>query len=128
MNRQRMRLKFIKGDFLAIAVVLVLTLVTMVAFRSTVRGQEASTLLIYQDGILIKELPMGVDGEYIVEGDYHNRIEIRDGKAGITQSDCPGSDCVHSGWIHEAGRSIVCLPNRVELRIGGESEVDFVVK
>lgn len=128
MNRQKMRLKFQKGDFIAIAIVLVLTLFTTVAFRSGIGDQEANTLLIYQDGKLIKELPLEQDTQYTVEGDYHNRIEIRNGEAGITSSSCPGADCVHSGWIHEAGRSIVCLPNRVELRIGGESEVDFVVK
>ena len=61
---------------------------------------------------------------------YTNRIEIKDGKVFITESDCPGEDCVHSGWISEGGRSIVCLPNRVEIRIEGEteSEVDFIVR
>ena len=46
----------------------------------------------------------------------------------ITGSDCPGEDCVHSGWIKASGRSIVCLPNKVEIRIVGQSDdVDFVV-
>jgi len=45
----------------------------------------------------------------------------------IAESTCPGNDCVHSGKIHSAGRSIVCLPNRVEIRITGESDVDYVV-
>lgn len=128
MDRQRMRLKFGKGDFIAIGIVLVLTFLTAAVFHFGIQEQEASMLLIYQDGELLKEVPLAENGEYTVEGDYYNRIEIRDGKARIIQSSCPGADCVHSGWIHEAGRSIVCLPNRVELRVGGESEVDFVVK
>ena len=84
--------------------------------------------MIYQDGSLIRELSLGTDTEVVIEGDYKNVVTIKDGKAAITRSDCPGTDCVHSGWIHEAGRSIVCLPNRVELRIEGVSEVDFVVR
>ncbi|MBQ8917117.1 MAG: NusG domain II-containing protein, partial [Oscillospiraceae bacterium] len=48
-------------------------------------------------------------------------------RACIAQSTCPGEDCVHSGWISSPGRSVVCLPNRVEIRITGSSEVDFVV-
>ena len=85
-------------------------------------------LSVYQEGALIKEFSLDSDVEFVIEGDYKNVITIKDGKAAITESDCPGTDCVHSGWIHEAGRSIVCLPNRVELRIEGTSEVDFVVR
>ena len=54
-------------------------------------------------------------------------VVIRDGRAAILESDCPGGDCIHSGWISQPGRSIVCLPNRVELRIAGQGDVDFVV-
>ena len=68
------------------------------------------------------------DTEVVIEGEYENVVTVKDGKVAITKSDCPGTDCVHSGWIHESGRSIVCLPNRVELRIEGASEVDFVVR
>ena len=85
-------------------------------------------LSVYQEGALIKEFSLDSDVEFVIEGDYKNVITIKDGKVAITESDCPGTDCVHSGWIHEAGRSIVCLPNRVELRIEGTSEVDFVVR
>ena len=84
--------------------------------------------MIYQEGKLIQELSLDHDTEFVIEGDYENVVTVKDGKAAITKSDCPGTDCVHSGWIHEAGRSIVCLPNRVELRIEGASEVDFVVR
>ena len=49
-------------------------------------------------------------------------------EAAFTESDCPGRDCVHSGSIGSTGRSIVCLPNRVEIRvISAEADVDFVV-
>ena len=55
-------------------------------------------------------------------------LAINDGASACTASDCPGQDCVHSGAIHTAGRSLVCLPNRVEIRVvSGGSDVDFVV-
>ncbi len=123
-----MRLKFQKGDWIAVAIVLFLTFFLMVAFRSAVRDQTADLLFVFQNGELIRELPLSEDCDYTVGGEYQNRIRIREGKAKIVWSDCPGGDCVHSGAIGGGGQSIVCLPNRVELRIGGESEVDFVVK
>ena len=63
-----------------------------------------------------------------ITGKYTNTITVTDGKIAITASDCPGEDCVHSGAIHTTGRSIVCLPNEVEVRIvNASSDVDFVV-
>ena len=47
----------------------------------------------------------------------------------MAESDCPTQDCVHTGAVHDAGRSIVCLPARLTVRLtGGESGgVDAVV-
>ena len=128
MKKKSMKLEFCKADFLAIGVVAVIAILVSIIFWTGVGREEGSVVSIYQEGTLIKELSLDSETEYVIEGEYQNVVTIKDGKAAITKSDCPGTDCVHSGWIHEAGRSIVCLPNRVELRIEGTSEVDFVVR
>ena len=128
MKRNHMKLTFCKADILAIAIVAVIAVLVSIIFWTSVGSEEGNMVMIYQDGSLIRELSLGTDTEVVIEGDYENVVTIKDGKTAITRSDCPGTDCVHSGWIHEAGRSIVCLPNRVELRIEGASEVDFVVR
>ena len=128
MTRKNMTLKFCKADILAIAMVAALAILVSIIFWTSVGSEEGSMVMIYQEGKLIQELSLEQDTEFVIEGDYENVVTVKDGKAAITKSDCPGTDCVHSGWIHEAGRSIVCLPNRVELRIEGASEVDFVVR
>ena len=66
----------------------------------------------------------------LIENSYTNKVMVKDKKVAIVESDCPGMDCVHSGWISGKGRSLVCLPNRVEIRVEGEmeSEVDFIVR
>ena len=128
MKKNQMKLQFCKSEFLAIGMVAVIAIFVSIIFWTSVGAEEGSMLSVYQEGALIKEFSLDSDVEFVIEGDYKNVITIKDGKAAITESDCPGTDCVHSGWIHEAGRSIVCLPNRVELRIEGTSEVDFVVR
>lgn len=128
MKKNEMRLTFGKGDLLAIGMVAVIAILVGVVFWNNVGSSEGTTAVIYQDGVLLERLSLEKDGAYVVETPYRNTITVKDGKAAITASDCPGNDCVHSGWIHEAGRSIVCLPNRVEIRIEGTSEVDFVVR
>ena len=128
MKKNHMKLEFCKIDFLAIGIVAVIAVLVSVIFWTRVGDEEGTVVSIYQDGALVKELSLDSDTEVVIEGEYENVVTVKDGKVAITKSDCPGTDCVHSGWIHGAGRSIVCLPNRVELRIEGASEVDFVVR
>ena len=119
---------FRRGDLLAIVLVVLLALAAAAAFLPASGNTAASMLLVFQDGRLVKELPLHTDTQLELSGDYSNTIVIRNGRAAILQSDCPGGDCIRSGWITGSGRSIVCLPNRVELRISDASGVDFVVR
>lgn len=122
-----MRLAFQKGDWIAIGLVITMAVCVLLPFLPS-RGNAPDSVQIWQDGILLATLPLDRDGEYIIDVPYRNVITVRNGQAAITESSCPGADCVHSGWIGHTGRSIVCLPNRTEVRIVGmDSDVDFVV-
>ena len=122
-----MRLRFQKGDLLAVAVTLLLAVAVFVLFLPR-ENSQAAVAEIYLDGALIRQVSLSEDGEFTVTGDYENTVTVRDGKIAVTRSDCPGGDCVHSGWIGSRGRSLVCLPNRLEIRVVSASgDVDFAV-
>ncbi len=124
---KRENLSFRKGDLLAVALVLGLAVLVGLLFLLGDRTQEGTMVQIYQDGALIKELPLSQNQTVALSGAYQCTVTIQDGKVAITDSNCPGEDCVHTGWIESPGRSIVCIPNRVEVRVKGGSDVDFVV-
>ena len=128
MNKKDYKLKFCKYDLIAILIVIALIILSSFVFWKVVGTEEGSRVVVYEDGKVIREIPLTEETEFVVEGLYTNKIAVRDGKAAVIESDCPGGDCMHSGWISESGRSIVCLPNRVVVRIEGESDVDFVVR
>lgn len=120
-------LRFLKGDFLAIAAVVLLAALVAACFLP---GSSDGSVVaeIYQNGQLLKTVPLDADTSFTLTGKYTNTITVSDGTIAITASDCPGEDCVHSGAIHASGRSIVCLPNGVEVRVVNDvSDVDFVV-
>ena len=120
------RLRFRKGDILAIVLVAALAVITVFCFLPKDAGSCVAE--IYQEGERIEILDLREDQTLVVAGKYHNTIVVSGGKVSITASDCPGEDCVHSGAIYAPGRSIVCLPNAVEVRVVGQSaDVDFVV-
>lgn len=122
-----MRLNFQKGDILAVAATLLLAAVILAAYLPG-KAEQGLRAEIYLDGKLVKEVRLDREQEFTVEADYRNTVSVKGGKIAISASDCPGEDCVHSGWIGSGGRSIVCLPNRVEIRIVAvRSDVDFAV-
>lgn len=121
-------LSFRKGDVIAILLVILLTVGTAAAFIPWNVSSEDAVVQIWQDGKLLHEYPLTAQETICLSGDYENTIVIHDGHVAIAESNCPGADCVHSGQIDRPGRSIVCLPNRVEVRIVGSSDVDFVVR
>jgi len=118
---------FKSGDLLAIGLVLLLAIVSFVAFLPSQEDGEA-VAQIYQNGQLLMTVPLEQSRQFPVRGKYCNEVSVKDGAIAIVASDCPGQDCVHSGSIHAPGRSLVCLPNALEIRvISGQSDVDFVV-
>ena len=120
-------LRFKKGDLLAIAAVVLMTVLVAVCFLPKGSGEPVQAE-IYQNGDLVKCLPLETDTTFEVTGKYTNVVTVSAGEISISASDCPGEDCVHSGAIHTSGRSIVCLPNGVEIRVTAQtSDVDFVV-
>ena len=120
-------LRFRKGDLLAVVIVAVLAVVVALSFLPS-GDSEGIQAQIYQNGELIETLSLNEATSLEITGKYTNVITVHDGGIAITASDCPGEDCVHSGAIRSSGRSIVCLPNGVEVRVVTQaSDVDFVV-
>lgn len=120
-------LRFRKGDIIAIAAVVLLAVFVAVCFlpRENTAPVQAE---IYQDGELVKTVSLNEDLTCEIAGKYTNVITVENGEISISASTCPGEDCVHSGAISTSGRSVVCLPNGVEVRVvNAASDVDFVV-
>ena len=129
-KKKEIQLKFCKGDIVVIFFVMMLAVLIGVLFLTKTGRDKGNTVAVYREGKKVQEISLYEDREIVIENSYTNKLRIKNGKAAIIESDCPGMDCVHSGWIGENGRSLVCLPNRVEIRIEGEtdSEVDFIVR
>ena len=51
-------------------------------------------------------------------------IGIREGRAMILSSPCPGQTCVSAGQLHRNGQWVACLPNRVFLFLEAAGDKD----
>jgi hypothetical protein len=86
-------------------------------------GGEAQTAIIRQDGVVVREVPLGVNQTFWV-GDVE--IMVKDGAIAFIESDCPNKECIHAGWLSSPGDTAACLPNRISITLSGESEVDTI--
>ena len=57
-----------------------------------------------------------------------NTVQIENGKVKMAAANCPDQICVHQKAISRNGESIICLPNKIVLKIvdGEEAELDAV--
>lgn len=81
---------------------------------------------IYQNGELIRTVPLSEDAEFTVNcSDGYNTVTVKDGEISVTAADCPDKVCIRTGAISGGGVPIVCLPHRLEIKIvNAESYVD----
>ena len=88
---------------------------------------EAQSAEVYSDGHLLFTLDLRLDQERTVQSQFGtNVITVKDGKVAVTQADCPDHYCMDRGFCN-GGAQIVCLPNRLVIRFGGEPEIDAAV-
>ena len=101
-----------------IAVLLLVSILTSLLVLRTTAGTVAQ---IYLDGQCIRSVDLSrVDGasEFIVEGPAgSNTVRVEPGRICVSQADCPDQVCVHQGWISTGAAPVVCLPNRLVIRI-----------
>ena len=128
-------------DALVAAVVIALAVVTALLFYlPKTGGGDQLTLVITVGGqeqsrTPVTQLP---DGPVHIEGrggytltlppSYSDLPFSPEWSVRVSESDCPGQDCVHTGAISRAGQSIVCLPAQVVISlVGAASDVDAVL-
>lgn len=83
-----------------------------------------SEVYIYKDGKLLETVSLST--EKTVKVDEHITVKISGDAAYVLKSDCKGQDCVKAGKISKVGEMIVCLPNKVVIKIVGDGDVDYI--
>lgn len=87
-------------------------------------------VVIEVDAKRVARFPLTTDYVAHVEGPLGTtEVEIKKGRARIVRSPCKLKVCIKSGYIQYADRLSACLPNKVVVRIEGESQrgLDAVV-
>ena len=108
-----------KADVILLIVLVVVGLLSSayIAMSRTV----GDTVIIEQNGKMYGKYSLFENTTVTIEGkNCTNIVTIEGGQAKMQESTCKNQVCVRHAAISEGGESIVCLPNRVVVRIEGK--------
>ena len=106
----------------ALVVLVVLALAAALAVRPFLAARAPQSV-VSADGQELDRLPLAQFGTHTYANNgYTLTVTAAGGAVSVTQSDCPGQDCVHSGAVSRAGQSIVCLPARIVVELVGAAD------
>lgn len=114
---------------IALGGVLIVSVIAVLALRQG----SASMALIYRDAELLESIDLASVAEpysfKIGSDSGYNVIAVERGRVCIAYADCPDGFCVRQGWVSGGQTPIVCLPNRLIIRLegGAAPELDAVV-
>lgn len=112
---------FSRWDFILLSfVVIVVMLILLVNFLPK-QGEEAQ---IYLDGKLYRTVSLSHDMTIQLN---HGTIVVENGFIYIKDVDCEDKICEKTGKISKKGESIVCLPNKIVIKIIGKSDVEAII-
>ena len=81
-------------------------------------GDGADTVTVKVDGKVTGTYPLAKDQKIRINGGT-NILTIKNGKAKMTDADCPDQLCVHQKAASKNHESIICLPNKVVVEVDG---------
>lgn len=118
---------FRRNDVLFAGAVLLAALLGWLVFHF-VYGKEGARVRVTQDGEVCAEYSLSEDREVRIaekEAGGSNVLVIKDGRAYVSEADCPDKLCVKQKSISHTGESIVCLPHKLVITITGGEEASY---
>ena len=120
-----------KNDWILIVILLVAAAGIYVAIQYYQKVSTQNVVAVVTvDGVEYGRYPLSEDHTETIrfEDGSYNRFAIQDGYVSMPEASCPDQICVHQKAISRNGESIICLPNKIVLKIvdGEEAELDAV--
>lgn len=116
-----------KADFLVIIIILLISgLVAFITGKNEfVDNKLGKKVIITVNGNVYKEIVLNekTNEKIKIDNEFgHNVVVVKDQKVYIEESDCKDKICMKKGKISLVGDSIICLPNRLLIKIVSDKE------
>lgn len=109
----------LRNDIILVAVIVIIAAAGLLIFG--LNKETGSFAAVNINGEQKAVYPLSVDTEVTIttgeNGEYINVLTIRDGKAYVSEANCPDGICTETRAVQYEGETIVCLPHRVVIEI-----------
>ena len=115
-KRRRKKARLIVG----LSIILLAVAGGMWSYSSGLFREDPDMLLVTSGDKIVIWRPLKdiSDGTIPVEGPLGTTIvDVRQGRVRVLSSPCPEHICMNTGWISKTGQIIVCMPNRIVVRL-----------
>ena len=96
------------------------------------KAGETDAMLVQIDDEEAIRASLAENQRFSVDGPLgRTEIEIRDRSVRVVDSPCSKKICVRTGWIHKPYQTIICVPNRVVIRLlasDASDEIDGITE
>lgn len=112
----------LRNDFILAAVILIIAAAGLLLISLT--KEEGNTLVVKIDGAETASYSLAEDTRFEIRtgknSENINVVVIENGKAYVSEADCPDGICKDYRPISYVGETIVCLPHKLVLEVTGE--------
>ena len=111
-----------RNDFILAAVILIIAAAGLLLINMT--KAEGNTLIVKIDGVETASYSLSENRSFEIRtgknSESINVVVIENGKAYVSEADCPDGICKDYRPVSFVGETIVCLPHKVVLEVTGE--------
>ena len=118
-----------KSDFKLVIILLIVVGLFLIGFKSVEKKGNKKAVVYYEDSVILT-IDLNVNQEYQVDG-YNGKVNmvVKDGKIKVGSENSPLHLCSNQGYISASYETIVCLPNKITIKIETEDNtLDTIVK
>lgn len=116
-----------KSDIKLIIIILLIA-ITVLFVIAIIDKNNSKEALVYYDNNLVLTIDLNESEEkiYIVDG-FNGEVKIiaGNGKIKVDEEESPLHLCSKQGFIEESYESIVCLPNKIVIKISSKRKKDL---
>jgi hypothetical protein len=110
-------------DGILLALLLALTIFSPKLIPARIAGDT----LVIKTSDSVYEISFKDEGSHVIDGHAGQAtLVVKNGEAFLRNAPCPLKICEAMGPVSRSGEVILCLPNRIYIRVTGEEEVDAI--
>lgn len=117
-----MKIKLKKGDIIVIISAIILIIIVSILTFPKSSGSKVEISINGKSQFY----PLNKDTTIETDGVFKNTVIIKNRQVWISNANCPDKLCENTGKISKKGQSIICVPEKMIVKITGGGEVDAI--